>query len=56
VLNVPPSEHVIRLDVDSSGYDASRRIRGVFKSGETRRLEATVDGLIKRDLTLVWGS
>jgi serine/threonine-protein kinase len=56
VLDVAPGEHVIRIDVDSSGYDASRRIRGVFKSGETRRLEATVDGLIKKDLTLVWGS
>jgi hypothetical protein len=56
VLDVTPGEHVIRIDVDSSGYDGSRRIRGVFKSGETRRLEATVDGLIKKDLTLVWGS
>jgi len=56
VLDVTPGEHVIRIEVDSSGYDASRRIRGVFKSGETRRLEATVDGLIKKDLTLVWGS
>jgi hypothetical protein len=56
VLDVTPGEHVIRIEVDSSGYDGSRRIRGVFKSGETRRLEATVDGLIKKDLTLVWGS
>jgi serine/threonine-protein kinase len=56
VLDVTPGEHVIRIEVDSSGYDASRRIRGVFKSGETRRLEATVDGLLKKDLTLVWGS
>jgi len=56
VLDVTPGEHVIRIEVDSSGYDGSRRIRGVFKSGETRRLEATVDGLLKKDLTLVWGS
>jgi serine/threonine protein kinase len=55
-LDVSPGEHVIRIEVDSPGYDASRRIRGVFKSGETRRLEATVDGLIKKDLNLVWGS
>ena len=40
--------------VDGAGFDGSRRIRGVFKSGETRRLEATVDGLIKRDLSLIW--
>ena len=55
VLDVPPGEHVIRIEVDSSGYDASRRIRGTFKSGETRRLEATVDGLLKKELTLIWG-
>ena len=35
--------------------DASRQIPGTFKSGETRRLEATVDGLIKKELTLIWG-
>jgi protein kinase-like protein len=56
VLDVTPGEHVIRVEVDSSGFGASRRIRGIFKSGETRRLEATVDGLIKKDLTLTWGS
>jgi len=54
-LDVAPGEHVIRVDVDSTGYDASRRIRGTFRSGETRRLEATVDGLIKKELTLIWG-
>jgi serine/threonine-protein kinase len=56
VLDVAPGEHVIRVEVDGSGWDGSRRIRGTFKSGETRRLEATLDGLIKKDLTLVWGS
>ena len=55
VLDVTPGEHVIRVEVDGSGFDGSRRIRGTFKSGETRRLEATVDGLIKKDLSLVWG-
>ena len=54
-LDVAPGEHVIRVDVDSTGFDASRRIRGTFKSGETRRLEATVDGLIKKELNLIWG-
>jgi len=56
VLDVAPGEHVVRIEVDSSGYDASRRIKGTFKSGETRRLEATVDGLLKKELTLIWGS
>ena len=56
VLDVTPGEHIIRIEVESSGYDASRRIKGTFKSGETRRLEATVDGLLKKELTLIWGS
>jgi hypothetical protein len=56
VLDVAPGEHVIRVEVNGAGWDGSRRIRGTFKSGETRRLEATLDGLIKKDLTLVWGS
>jgi hypothetical protein len=55
LLDVTPGEHVIRVEVEGAGYTGSRRIRGTFKSGETRRLEATVDGLIKKDLSLVWG-
>jgi hypothetical protein len=54
-FDVPPGEHVIRVEVEGAGYDGSRRIRGTFKSGETRRLEATVDGLLKKDLSLTWG-
>jgi serine/threonine protein kinase len=55
VLDVTPGEHVIRVEVEGGGFDGSRRIRGTFKSGETRRLDATIDGLIKKDLSLVWG-
>jgi serine/threonine protein kinase len=55
VLDVPPGEHVIRVEVHGAGYEGSRRIRGTFKSGETRRLQATVDGLLKKELNLVWG-
>jgi hypothetical protein len=54
-FDVPPGEHVIRVQVEGAGYEGSRRIRGTFKSGETRRLEATVDGLLKKDLSLIWG-
>jgi hypothetical protein len=54
-IDLPPGEHVIRVQVEGTGYGGSRRIRGTFKSGETRRLEATVDGLIKKDLSLIWG-
>ena len=56
VLEIAPGERVVRVEVDGAGYQGSKRIRGIFRSGETRRLEATVDGLIKKDLTLVWGS
>jgi len=55
-IDVPPGEHVIRVQVEGSGYEGSRRIRGTFKSGETRRLAAIVDGLIRKDLSLIWGS
>src|SRR5207249_28665 len=56
VLDVAPGEHLIRVEVDGAGFSGSRRIRGTFKSGETRHLVATVDGLLKKDLALVWGS
>jgi hypothetical protein len=56
VLDVAPGEHVIRVEVDGAGFEGARRIRGTFKSGETRHLDATVDGIIKRELTLEWGT
>jgi eukaryotic-like serine/threonine-protein kinase len=55
-LEVDPGEHMVRMQVVGDGFSASRRIRGTFASGEKRRLRAEVGGLIKRDLTLVWGS
>jgi hypothetical protein len=56
VLEVAPGERVIRVQVDDgSGFRESRRIRGTFASGETRRLDASVGGVIQKDLTLVWG-
>jgi serine/threonine-protein kinase len=55
ILDVAPGEHVVRVEVEGSGFSSSRRIRGVFRSGETRHLEAEVSGLIKKELTLAWG-
>jgi hypothetical protein len=55
-LEVGPGEHVVRVQVEGDGFSASRRIRGTFESGEKRRLRIEVGGIIKRDLTLVWGS
>ena len=56
VLDVPPGEHVVRVQVDDGGgFRASRRIRGTFASGEARRLDVAVDGVLQKDLALVWG-
>jgi hypothetical protein len=55
-LDVPPGEHVVRLEVSGDGFYDARRIRGSFESGATRRLTARVGGLIKKELSLVWGS
>ncbi len=55
VLDVDPGEHTVRVEVEASDFYSSRRIRGTFERGETRRLEARVDGgLIKKELTLSW--
>jgi hypothetical protein len=56
ILDVSPGEHVVRVEVEGSGFSSSRRIRGVFRSGETRHLEAEVGGLLKKELTLAWGT
>ena len=56
-VDVPPGDHVLRVEVDDGeGFRTSRRIRGAFASGETRRLEAAVDGVLKKELAVGWGS
>ena len=55
-LDLAPGEHVVRVEVVGTGFGGSRRIRGTFESGTTRRLAASVGGLIKKKLNLVWGS
>ena len=55
-LEVDPGERVVRVQVEGDGFSGSRRIRGVFESGRARRLRVEVGGLIKKDLSLVWGS
>ena len=54
-LEVTPGEHVVRVEVSGDGFHDSRRIRGDFESGVTRRLQARVGGLLNRELSLVWG-
>ncbi len=55
-LDVAPGEHVVRVQVQGDGFSGSQRIRGTFESGVKRRLRVEVSGLIKRELTLYWGS
>jgi hypothetical protein len=55
-LDVSPGEHVVRVQVESGDYQETRRIRGTFKSGETRRLDASVGGILTKSLEVVWGS
>jgi len=54
VLDIAPGEHEIRVEVESGSFRERLRTKAEFKSGETRRLAATVEGLLKKELTLVW--
>jgi Protein kinase domain len=55
-LQVAPGEHVVRVQVQGDGFSDARRIRGTFVSGERQRLRVEVGGLVKKDLSLAWGS
>ena len=55
-LDLAPGEHVVRVTVESDDWTASRRIRGTFESGATRRLSAAVEGLLRKELSLSWGT
>jgi hypothetical protein len=55
-LDVPAGERTIRIQVEGDGFTGSRRIKGTFSSGVTRRLNAEVSGLLKKDLKLGWSS
>jgi serine/threonine-protein kinase len=54
VLDVAPGERQIRVEVESGSYRDRLRTTAEFKSGETRRLAATVGGLLKKELSLAW--
>jgi predicted Ser/Thr protein kinase len=53
-LELRPGERAIRLQVDSGNDVYGSRIKGSFASGEARRLEASLGGLIGKDLQLRW--
>jgi hypothetical protein len=46
----------VRVQVQGDGFSDARRIRGTFVSGERQRLRVEVGGLVKKDLSLAWGS
>jgi serine/threonine-protein kinase len=55
-VDVPPGDHVVRVQVDDGGgFRESRRIRGTFASGQVRRLDAAVDGgVLGKDFAIAW--
>jgi hypothetical protein len=52
-LEVPPGVHEVRVEVRWDDNVKDERIVGNFRSGVTRRLEASL-GRIRRDLKLEW--
>ena len=55
-VEVAPGEHVVRIEVVSGSFSDSRRIRGTFESGATRRLHAKIGGLVSKQLSAWWAS
>ncbi|HET8647736.1 MAG TPA: hypothetical protein VFO85_19715, partial [Vicinamibacteria bacterium] len=53
-LEVRPGPHSITMRVAWDGNVKSRRIAGTFPAGSTRRLRASLGGVIKKDLSLEW--
>ena len=55
-VDVPPGARSVRVEAaDGDGFRASRRLRGDFESGRTRRLVAAVEGVLGKDLEVSWG-
>jgi eukaryotic-like serine/threonine-protein kinase len=50
-LDVPAGTHSVRVQVEGDGVTLNRRLRTFFRGGETRRLQARVDG---KQLVLEW--
>jgi hypothetical protein len=53
---VAPGEHSVRVQIQGDGFSDARRIRRTFVGGERQRLRVEVGGLIKKELSLAWGS
>jgi eukaryotic-like serine/threonine-protein kinase len=50
-LDVPAGSHSVRVQVEGDGVTLNRRLKTFFRGGETRRLQARVDG---KQLVLEW--
>ena len=50
-LDVPAGAHSVRVQVEGDGVTLNRRLKTFFRGGETRRLQARVDG---KQLVLEW--
>jgi serine/threonine-protein kinase len=50
-VDVPAGTHSVRVQVEGGGVTLNRRVRSTFRGGETRRLQARVDG---KQLALEW--
>jgi tRNA A-37 threonylcarbamoyl transferase component Bud32 len=55
VLDVTPGEHTVRVQLEGD-VNSSRRLRGTFEPGQTKRLTVSLEGILKKDLSLDWGS
>jgi hypothetical protein len=50
-LDVPAGVHSVRVQVEGDGVTLTRRLKTLFRAGETKRLQARVDG---KQLVLEW--
>ena len=53
-LEVAPGEHQIRVEVESAGFNGTRRLSGDFASGGSRRLVLQIGGLLTKELRASW--
>ena len=53
-LQVGPGEHTIAIEVHWDDNIKRRRISARFEGGTTRRLRASLGGLLKKELSLEW--
>jgi serine/threonine-protein kinase len=53
-LELPPGTHQVRVEVESAGFNGTRRLSGDFASGASRRLVLRIGGLLNKELRASW--